>query len=152
MLADSCYVSVPERMPAVTATSTDDSRAIERFLRAIERRALRMAEFTTSNREEALDMVQDAMFGFMRHYGERAAGDWSPLWRNHLRAGFAVRFGIPPSQPAPCKLVSTSRQTAAPWITRSWGSLGRREFSFLKTRTVAWARSPLRQGWVIGAT
>ena len=98
MLADCCYMSVPERMPAVTATSTDDSRAIERFLRAIERRALRMAEFATSNRKEALDVVQDAMFGFMRHYGERAAGEWSPLWRHALRAGFAVRFGIPPSQ------------------------------------------------------
>jgi hypothetical protein len=46
MLADSCYMSVPERMPAVTATSTDDSRAIERFLRAIERRRVPTKKWT----------------------------------------------------------------------------------------------------------
>ncbi|MEO7431148.1 MAG: RNA polymerase sigma factor [Dokdonella sp.] len=69
-------------MPAATSTSVDASHAIERFLREIERRALRMAELATSSREEALDLVQDAMFGFVRHYGARSPGEWSPLfWR-----------------------------------------------------------------------
>jgi RNA polymerase sigma-70 factor (ECF subfamily) len=82
MLADSCSMSIHERMSAPAETSIDDSRALERFLREIERRALRMAEFATSNRAEALDVVQDAMFGFVRHYGARAAGEWPPLfWR-----------------------------------------------------------------------
>ncbi len=82
MLVDSCSMSVHERMSAPAAASIDDSRALERFLREIERRALRMTEFATSNREEALDLVQDAMFGFVRHYGTRATGEWPPLfWR-----------------------------------------------------------------------
>ncbi|MFI4970524.1 MAG: RNA polymerase sigma factor [Lysobacterales bacterium] len=82
MLADSCSMSVPGRMTEATATTSEDSRAIERFLREIERRALRMAEFATSNREEALDLVQDAMFGFVRNYATRAHSEWAPLfWR-----------------------------------------------------------------------
>jgi RNA polymerase sigma-70 factor (ECF subfamily) len=82
MLAYSCSMNGLDRMPAATSTSVDESQAIERFLRDIERRALRMAELATSNREEALDVVQDAMFGFVRHYGTRSPSEWSPLfWR-----------------------------------------------------------------------
>jgi RNA polymerase sigma-70 factor, ECF subfamily len=82
MLAHSCSMNGLDRMPAATSTSVDESQAIERFLREIERRALRMAEMATSNREEALDLVQDAMFGFVRHYGTRSPNEWSPLfWR-----------------------------------------------------------------------
>jgi RNA polymerase sigma-70 factor (ECF subfamily) len=82
MLAHSCSMNGLDRMPAATSTSVDESHAIERFLREIERRALRMAELATSNREEALDLVQDAMFGFVRHYGTRNPNEWSPLfWR-----------------------------------------------------------------------
>jgi RNA polymerase sigma-70 factor (ECF subfamily) len=58
------------------------TRALEQFLRGVERRALRMAEFATGSREEALDLVQDAMFGFVRHYGRHAGTEWQPLfWR-----------------------------------------------------------------------
>ena len=82
MLADPCLMSGPEDMSVLTVASSESSRAIERFLRDVERRALRMAEFATSNRDEALDLVQDAMFGFVRHYGERSPGEWAPLfWR-----------------------------------------------------------------------
>ena len=35
---------------------------------------LRMAELATGNRDEALDLVQDAMFGFVRHYADKPAG------------------------------------------------------------------------------
>ena len=56
--------------------------ALERFLRDVERRALRMAELATGNRDEALDLVQDAMFGFVRHYGRHDGAEWTPLfWR-----------------------------------------------------------------------
>ncbi len=82
MLADSCFMSVPERMCAATATGTEATRTVERFLRDTERRALRMAELATGNRDEALDLVQDAMFGFVRHYSAREPGEWAPLfWR-----------------------------------------------------------------------
>ncbi len=82
MLVDTYSMSAHERMSVPAATSVDGSRALERFLREIERRALRMTEFATGNREEALDLMQDAMFGFVRHYGARAADEWQPLfWR-----------------------------------------------------------------------
>lgn len=50
------------------------------FLQAIERRALRMAEFATRNREEALDLVQEAMYRFVRHYATKDEADWPPLF------------------------------------------------------------------------
>jgi RNA polymerase sigma-70 factor (ECF subfamily) len=80
MLADRCLMTGPERLSA--ATAVDDEQAIERFLRDVERRALRMAEFATRQREEALDLVQDAMFAFVRRYGARTPQEWPPLfWR-----------------------------------------------------------------------
>ena len=58
------------------------SRALETFLRGVERRALRMAELATGQREEALDLVQEAMLGFVRHYGAHDGAEWPPLfWR-----------------------------------------------------------------------
>jgi RNA polymerase sigma-70 factor, ECF subfamily len=63
-------------------TAGEESRALEAFLRGVERRALRMAELATANREEALDLVQEAMLGFVRHYGGHDGVEWPPLfWR-----------------------------------------------------------------------
>ena len=82
MLAQPCFMNGLDRMHLAPATHADESHVIERFLRGIERRALRMAELATGNREEALDLVQDAMFGFVRNYGAKVAAEWSPLfWR-----------------------------------------------------------------------
>lgn len=58
----------------------DAAGGLERFLRGVERRALRMAELATQNREEALDLVQEAMFGFVRNYAAKPAADWAPLF------------------------------------------------------------------------
>ena len=57
-----------------------DVSSIDHFLKTVERRALRMAEMATSNRDEAMDLVQDAMFGFVRHYAGKPADDWAPLF------------------------------------------------------------------------
>jgi len=54
--------------------------ALDRFLKTLERRALRMAELATGSREEALDLVQDAMFGFVRHYADKPETEWTPLF------------------------------------------------------------------------
>jgi RNA polymerase sigma-70 factor, ECF subfamily len=60
----------------------EETRGLDAFLRGVERRALRMAELATGSRDEALDLVQDAMFGFVRHYGTRTDTQWAPLfWR-----------------------------------------------------------------------
>lgn len=65
-----------------SSASVDEpaQRALDEFLKHVERRALRMAELATSNRDEALDLVQDAMFGFVRHYAGKPQADWAPLF------------------------------------------------------------------------
>lgn len=67
--------------PAAAATRSD---ALDRFLRGIERRALRMAELATGNRDDALELVQEAMLGFVRRYGDKPAADWAPLFHRVL--------------------------------------------------------------------
>lgn len=54
--------------------------ALDAFLKTVERRALRMAELATGQRDEALDLVQDAMCGFVRHYAGKPQGEWVPLF------------------------------------------------------------------------
>ena len=58
----------------------DDHKALNAFLAKTERRALRMAEFATRNRDDALDIVQDAMFRLCEKYAERPEGEWAPLF------------------------------------------------------------------------
>jgi len=45
-----------------------------------------MARFATSNTDEALDLVQDAMFGFVRHYTDRPENEWNVLFYSILRS------------------------------------------------------------------
>jgi RNA polymerase sigma-70 factor (ECF subfamily) len=66
--------------PARVDAANTGERTLDEFLKCVERRALRMAELATGNRDEALDLVQDAMFGFVRHYAAKPAADWAPLF------------------------------------------------------------------------
>jgi RNA polymerase sigma-70 factor (ECF subfamily) len=58
--------------------------ALDAFLRGIERRALRMAEFAVGSRDDALDIVQDCMLTFVRNYRDKPAADWAPLFHRVL--------------------------------------------------------------------
>jgi RNA polymerase sigma-70 factor (ECF subfamily) len=65
---------------AVPAANEVRPATLEGFLAGIERRALRMAEIVTRDRDEALDIVQDAMMNLARHYAQKPAGEWPPLF------------------------------------------------------------------------
>ena len=60
---------------------------LNRFLADVERRALRIAEIAVRDRDEALDIVQDAMIKLVRKYGERSSDEWPPLFYRILQNG-----------------------------------------------------------------
>jgi len=66
------------------ATLTDRT-AMDRFLADVERRAFRMADIAVRNRDDALDIVQDAMLRFVRRYADRPTEQWAPLFYRVLR-------------------------------------------------------------------
>ena len=81
MRAD-CLPAAPLSMPLAAADPASLRLALDRFLRDVERRALRMAELSCGSREDALELVQEAMFGFVRSYSSKPADDWPLLfWR-----------------------------------------------------------------------
>lgn len=54
--------------------------SLDAFLAGAERRAFRMAEIATRNRDDALDIVQDAMMQLARNYSLRPSTEWPPLF------------------------------------------------------------------------
>lgn len=67
----------------------EEARAVpasmDAFLAQVERRAFRMAELNLGHREDALDAVQDAMLRLVKHYSDKPAQEWTPLFWGILR-------------------------------------------------------------------
>ena len=70
----------PLKTGAEPIEAAERRRLLDAFLRGVERRALRMAEFQTGHREDALELVQDSMLGFVRHYAAKPEAEWPPLF------------------------------------------------------------------------
>lgn len=69
----------------------DDSQesmvtTIEQFLQSMERRAFHMAKMATGSRDDALDIVQDAMFKLVEKYSANHASEWRPLFYRILNS------------------------------------------------------------------
>lgn len=60
--------------------NSSQSQQLEEFLMETERRAFRMAQMSTRNREDALDIVQDAMMQLTSKYANKPADEWAPLF------------------------------------------------------------------------
>jgi len=69
-----------EWYPRREGAALEEVRAMERFLAEVERRALRIATLSVGDRDEALDIVQDAMLKLVRSYSGRPSAEWRPLF------------------------------------------------------------------------
>ncbi len=80
---------------AVSCTDVGDTgikplqreQELNRFLADVERRALRIAEIAIRDRDEALDLVQDAMLKLAHKYPHKDGEEWPPLFYRILQNG-----------------------------------------------------------------
>jgi RNA polymerase sigma factor (sigma-70 family) len=66
-------------------SATEAPATLDAFLAQVERRAFRMAELQLRHREDAMDAVQDAMLRLVKHYRDKPAVEWPPLFWGILR-------------------------------------------------------------------
>jgi RNA polymerase sigma factor, sigma-70 family len=69
----------------LAGTAQETPATLDAFLAQVERRAFRVAELNLRQREDAMDAVQDAMLRLVKHYRDKPAGEWAPLFWGILR-------------------------------------------------------------------
>ena len=55
-------------------------------MKSVERRAYRIAEIATGNADDALDVLQDAMYKLVQKYADRPTEEWGPLFQTILQS------------------------------------------------------------------
>jgi RNA polymerase sigma-70 factor (ECF subfamily) len=70
----------------MTVKTMETDQAWDAFLKSVERRAFQMARIATSHNEEALDIVQDAMFKLVKKYRGKPIDELTPLFYRILQS------------------------------------------------------------------
>ena len=77
-------VSCPGRDKKGVDTLQGEAK-LNRFFAEVEMRALRIAEISVRDRDEAMDLVQDAMIRLARNYAGKPEDEWTPLFYRILQ-------------------------------------------------------------------
>ena len=59
---------------------------LDQFLASVEKSAFRIAEIALRNREDALDVVQEAMIKLVEKYADKPDQEWKPLFFSIMRS------------------------------------------------------------------
>jgi RNA polymerase sigma-70 factor (ECF subfamily) len=73
--------------PLVGVGTLQQQQKLNLFLLDVEKRALRIAEISVRDRDEALDLVQGAMIKLAGKYADRDTDEWTPLFYRILQNG-----------------------------------------------------------------
>jgi RNA polymerase sigma-70 factor (ECF subfamily) len=71
---------LPLRNTDLLESTQQETRSLESFLAAVERKAFRIAQIALRHEDDALDAVQDAMLRLVRNYARRPSEEWAPLF------------------------------------------------------------------------
>jgi RNA polymerase sigma-70 factor (ECF subfamily) len=86
--ANTGYFAVSCMRESSTGAGTlQRERQLNQFLAEVERRALRIAEIAVRDRDEAMDLVQNAMIKLVNNYASRPQAEWTPLFYRILQNG-----------------------------------------------------------------
>jgi RNA polymerase sigma-70 factor (ECF subfamily) len=88
MSADAAVIAVSSACTPHTGAGTlQREQELSQFLAGVEKRGLRIAEISIRDRDEAHDLVQNAMIKLVRKYSDRGEDEWTPLFYRILQNG-----------------------------------------------------------------
>jgi len=83
---DAASIALTPWKSSYAEVGLNKTEALNQFLSRMERHSFIMSQIATRNREDSLDIVQDAMMGFIRHYTSRPEEEWKPLYYRVLNS------------------------------------------------------------------